>query len=98
MLRVKERAFIHPFAKMDDSFTTQPEGTLDGKREIPRNDAPEKLLDPDNEYIARSKKEEAIRNACDLRDLDALVSYAISHGGLLNDDLRRSACKFLMNR
>ncbi|KAF4159953.1 hypothetical protein CNMCM6069_000459 [Aspergillus lentulus] len=76
---------------MDDSFTTQPEGTLDGKREIPRNDSPEKLLDPDNEYIARSKKEEAIRNACDLRDLDALVSYAISHGGLLNDDLRRSA-------
>ncbi|GIJ84506.1 hypothetical protein Asppvi_003353 [Aspergillus pseudoviridinutans] len=76
---------------MNDPSTTQPEGPLDEKQEISRNNSQEKLLDPDNEDIARSKKEEAIRKACDLRDLDALVSYATSQGGLLNDDLRRSA-------
>lgn len=40
-----------------------------------------------------AEKAEAIRRACDLRDLDALVLYAGSEGGLLQDDLRRSACK-----
>jgi hypothetical protein len=82
---------------MDDSSTAQPEGTLDEKQEVPRNDPPGKLLYSDNADTARSKKEEAIRKACNLRDLDALVSYATSEGGLLNDDLRRSACKLLVN-
>lgn len=91
MSSIKERAFIRPFAKMDDSSTTQPEGNLDEKQEVPRSDPIGKLLDSDSENIARPKKEEAIRKACDLRDLDALVSYATSEGGLLNDDLRRSA-------
>lgn len=40
-------------------------------------------------------KAEAIRRACDLRDLNALVSYAASEGGLLQDELRRLACMYL---
>ena len=40
-----------------------------------------------------AEKADAIRKACDLQDLDALVSYATSEGGFLQDDLRRLACK-----
>lgn len=39
-----------------------------------------------------AEKREHIRRACAARDLGALVSYATSEGGLLNDELRRSAC------
>lgn len=39
------------------------------------------------------EKTDGIRQACDLRDLDALVSYATSEGGYLRDDLRQLACK-----
>lgn len=38
------------------------------------------------------EKAEAVRRACDLRDFDALVSYAISEGGFLRDDIRQLAC------
>lgn len=38
------------------------------------------------------EKAEGIRRAGDSRDLDALVSYAISEGGFLRDDLRQLAC------
>lgn len=41
-----------------------------------------------------SEKANAIRRACDLRDLDTLVSHATSQGGLLEDELRQLACKF----
>ncbi|OJJ47721.1 hypothetical protein ASPZODRAFT_1761093 [Penicilliopsis zonata CBS 506.65] len=37
-----------------------------------------------------------IIQACDLRDLDALVQHAISKGGLLRDDLRRLAWPILL--
>ena len=40
-----------------------------------------------------AEKADAIRKACDLQDLDALVSYAASKGGFLQDDLRQLACK-----
>lgn len=40
-----------------------------------------------------AEKIDGIRKACDLRDLDALVSYATSERGYINDDLRRLACK-----
>lgn len=42
---------------------------------------------------ARAEKSEAIRQACDSRDIEALVSYATTEGGLLEDELRRRACK-----
>ncbi|THC99402.1 hypothetical protein EYZ11_001126 [Aspergillus tanneri] len=37
------------------------------------------------------EKEAAIRRACDLRDIDALVAYATSEGGFLRDNVRRLA-------
>jgi TBC1 domain family member 20 len=40
-------------------------------------------------------KQENIRRACTGRDLDALITYATSEGGLLHDDLRRAACMLL---
>lgn len=39
-----------------------------------------------------AEKADHIRRACEARDLEALVSYATSEGGLLNDELRRLAC------
>ncbi|RAL09843.1 TBC domain-containing protein [Aspergillus homomorphus CBS 101889] len=42
------------------------------------------------------EKTNAIRRACDLRDFDALVSYAISEGGFLNDEVRRVAWPILL--
>lgn len=44
-----------------------------------------------------AEKAESIRRACDLRDVDALVSYATSEGGLLRDDIRRTACQSLLH-
>lgn len=40
-----------------------------------------------------AEKEAAIRQACNLRDFDALVAHATSEGGFLHDDIRRMACK-----
>lgn len=40
-----------------------------------------------------AEKADAIRRACDQRDLDALVSYATSEGGFLQDELRKLACE-----
>lgn len=48
-------------------------------------DAPEKPSEHD-------EKREAIRQACQQCDVNALIQYATSSGGLLDDELRRSAC------
>ncbi|PYH41403.1 TBC domain-containing protein [Aspergillus saccharolyticus JOP 1030-1] len=52
-------------------------------------------VDEQNEARA-TEKADAIRRACDLRDFDALVSYATSEGGFLNDDVRRVAWPILL--
>lgn len=66
-----------------------------------KNQTSEKALDAMTDDSARSsevqsvhdsEKVEAIRRACDLRDIDALISHATSEGGLLKDELRRLAC------
>lgn len=43
-----------------------------------------------------AEKADHIRRACEARDLEALVSYATSEGGLLNDELRRLAWPILL--
>ncbi|KAI9931790.1 hypothetical protein AWENTII_001560 [Aspergillus wentii] len=43
-----------------------------------------------------AEKADAIRRACDQRDLDALVSYATSEGGFLQDELRKLAWPILL--
>lgn len=52
-------------------------------------------MDPPHDLAAArvAEKEVAIRRACDLRDYDALVSYATSEGGFLRDEIRQSVCK-----
>ena len=66
-----------------------------------KSQTPEKELDaiadgsvrsPETQSAHDLEKAEAIRRACDLRDIDALVSHATSEGGLLQDELRRLAC------
>lgn len=42
---------------------------------------------------ARAEKAEAIRQACDAHDMEALVSHATSEGGLIEDELRQRICK-----
>ncbi|KAI9375702.1 rab-GTPase-TBC domain-containing protein [Aspergillus egyptiacus] len=51
----------------------------------------------DGDWIHVQKKADAIRRACDLRDLDALVAYATSEGGFLQDELRRLAWPILLH-
>lgn len=47
----------------------------------------------DKSVPLRDQKEHDIRQACDLRDIDTLIRHATTEGGLLEDDLRRLACK-----
>ncbi|KAB8232229.1 hypothetical protein ETB97_001175 [Aspergillus alliaceus] len=50
-----------------------------------------------DETAARiAEKEDAIRRACEMRDLDALVSYATSEGGFIRDDIRQLAWPILL--
>lgn len=58
-----------------------------------RDEEPE-ILQKELDESHLAEKADAIRRACDLGDLDALVSYARSDGGFLRDDLRQLACKF----
>jgi hypothetical protein len=48
-------------------------------------DAPEKLS-------AVELKRQGIQRACQEHDVEALVEYATTTGGLLDDDLRQAAC------
>lgn len=41
-------------------------------------------------------KKEAIRQACENKDIDRLVRLTESSGGLLDDALRRTACKHFL--
>ncbi|KAL4741874.1 rab-GTPase-TBC domain-containing protein [Aspergillus similis] len=55
------------------------------------------LVHSSNDDLARiNKKAEEIRTACDLRDINALVSHATSEGGFLRDELRQLAWPILL--
>lgn len=58
------------------------------------NSLPPNIQDKETEAQI-AEKEESIRQACNLRDFDALVAHATSKGGFLRDDIRRLACKSL---
>lgn len=57
-----------------------------------RNFSSEESLGTQQRAIARAEKSAAILRACDAGDVEALVSYATSEGGLLEDELRQRAC------
>lgn len=52
----------------------------------------EESLETQQQGKARAEKVAAISRACDTNDVEALVSYATSEGGLLDDELRQRAC------
>ncbi|PKY04323.1 hypothetical protein P168DRAFT_236974 [Aspergillus campestris IBT 28561] len=56
-------------------------------------------MDPPHDPAAArvAEKEVAIRRACDLRDYEALVSYATSEGGFLCDEIRQSVWPLLLH-
>lgn len=54
-------------------------------------DGPEKFNHV-NADIAHESKKLAIREACVNKDIDELVRWANSPGGLLDDSLRQTAC------
>ncbi|BCR84174.1 TBC domain-containing protein [Aspergillus chevalieri] len=60
-----------------------------------RDEEPE-ILQKELDESHLAEKADAIRRACDLGDLDALVSYARSDGGFLRDDLRQLAWPILL--
>lgn len=53
---------------------------------------PDETSESRQKVEAMANKAEAIRKACDSRDIEALVSYATTEGGLLEDGLRQKAC------
>ena len=57
----------------------------------------EESLDTQQSKKARAEKADAIRQACDCHDVEALVSFATSEGGLLEDELRQKACMYDQN-
>lgn len=65
----------------------------DEKLSTPSSERPEETLESQQMAQALAGKAAAIRKACDSRDVEALVSYATTEGGLIEDELRQRACK-----
>jgi non-canonical (house-cleaning) NTP pyrophosphatase len=68
--------------------------TADEKNTSISTDQPAESLETQQKAKARAEKAEAIRQACDTRDIERLISYATTEGGLLDDELRQRACMF----
>lgn len=81
--------------KTEDTISNVSSPKENSKRSPESGDSSNQPSTPEEEQIPSHilGKAEGIRRACDLRDFDALVSYATSEGGFLWDDLRRLACK-----
>ncbi|KAJ5934316.1 hypothetical protein N7466_003863 [Penicillium verhagenii] len=72
-------------SSLDESKLSQSSSDLDEK-------SPEEQM----KEKARSEKVEAICQACNSRDMERLVAYAVSEGGLLEDELRQKAWPILL--
>ncbi|PYI00155.1 hypothetical protein BO71DRAFT_341530 [Aspergillus ellipticus CBS 707.79] len=83
---------------LDDINHDLTNDTVDTDQKTPLDDEPQDAPERhDDEVDGRvAEKENAIRQACDLRDFDALISHATSEGGFLNDDVRRLAWPILL--
>lgn len=85
---------------MTSSHTEQRDGlssqisvsSADEKLSRSSSGQPEDTFGSRQKAEARANKAEAIREACDSRDIKALVSHATTEGGLLEDGLRQRAC------
>lgn len=94
----REHTTEHPVKQHIDTYImAEPEKQANGDL----GETEEKTEDPilsvrEKEILeARAKKVGAIRQACASHDVEALIRYATSEGGLLEDELRQIGCKSL---
>jgi hypothetical protein len=76
----------------DNSPETRPVSSDAEKQPSISRISSEESLGTQQRGKARAEKAAAIHRACDAGDVEALVSYATSEGGLLEDELRQRAC------
>ncbi|KAL2848083.1 rab-GTPase-TBC domain-containing protein [Aspergillus pseudoustus] len=79
---------------MDRPNSRQPSNVTSEAEKVTKADAFDLSSEEPSAHTA--KKINAIRLACDTRDLDALVDLATSEGGFLQDDLRQLAWPILL--
>lgn len=84
--------------KREDFMTEKLASDDDDVKSLASDESSEGSLKSKQTNKARAEKPEAIRQACDSRDIEALVSYATTEGGLLEDEVRRRACKVQCTR
>jgi hypothetical protein len=83
-----------PDIKHHDSSPSESPGIVDDEKlSVASSNDSQELLKTQQMEKVRAEKAQAIRLACDTHDVEALVSYATSEGGLIEDELRRKACK-----
>ncbi|CAI7610969.1 unnamed protein product [Penicillium pancosmium] len=75
----------------DGSPSESPRLVDDEKLSVASSKDSQELLKIQQLEKARAEKAQAIRQACDTHDVEALVSYATSEGGLIEDELRQKA-------
>ena len=86
-----------PGVEQLNESSTEGSITLDNEKlSDSSSETSERLLDIPLKEKARSEKAEAIRQACRSRNTEAIISHAVSEGGLLEDELRQEACKSQM--
>lgn len=76
----------------DNSAGTRPVSSDAEKQPSMSRNPSEESLGTQQHAKSRAEKSAAICRACDAGDVEALVSYATSEGGLLEDELRQRAC------
>lgn len=83
-----------PSVEQRNDSSTESSISLDNEKvSLSSSETSEQLLETQLKEKARSEKAEAIRQACRSRDTEAIISHAVSEGGLLEDELRQEACK-----
>lgn len=86
-----------PGVEQLNESSTEGSITLDNEKlSDSSSETSERLLEIQLKEKARSEKAEAIRQACRSRNTEAIISHAVSEGGLLEDELRQEACKSQM--
>lgn len=86
-----------PGVEQLNESSTEGSITLDNEKlSDSSSETSERLLEIQLKEKARLEKAEAIRQACRSRNTEAIISHAVSEGGLLEDELRQEACKSQM--
>ncbi|KAJ5309633.1 Cytochrome 61 [Penicillium atrosanguineum] len=82
--------------QLNSSTSEASVSTADEKPTSLLTDQPAESLESQQKAKARAEKAETIRQACDARDIETLISSAITKGGLLDDELRQRAWPILL--